>query len=92
MSNHLHILKRALEDPKLKGLTCICSSQYSILDKHLDRVPEGGSVSEWRYGNGSVFYEYRVHKKELSRELKQAFDEGARGGHPKLTAVYSRIN
>lgn len=90
MDNNLAVLRRALEDPKLEDLPCICPSHIPQLISVLKELPPDACVSEWRYGMGDIRYEYRVHGNGAALQLREAFSNGARGGHPTLTAVYSR--
>ncbi len=83
MVNYLNTLRRALEDPKLEGLSSLSNRMFGL-------VPQNCYVSEWRVGMGEIRYEYRVHRSEIGEELKRAFLEGNSGGHPKLTGVYSK--
>lgn len=90
MDNNLGILRQALEDPKLEDLPCICPSHSPQLTRVLKELPPDAYVSEWRYGMGDIRYEYHVHRNGAALQLREAFSNGARGGHPRLTAVYSR--
>lgn len=84
------ILRQALKAPLLEGIVCISSKYSREIVQFLETLPENGCVSEWRYGIGKIEYKFRVHINGLGVELKQAFLEGIRGGHPKLTAVYTK--
>lgn len=84
------VLKKALDDPQLEGLACICPSESSVLARIVKTLPTTAYVSEWRYGIGEIKYVYRVHTNGIIPELKGIFEKGIKGGHPQLTALYSR--
>lgn len=88
MVNYLNVLKKALADPKLDNLECISDGVDSKLVEILEGLPLDSYISEWKYGFGEIKYEYHIHKGEVAEQLKEAFRNGARGGHPGLTAVY----
>ena len=91
MNKDLLILKKALEDPKIEDLDSISSDASSRLAEIVNELPNGGCISEWRYGLGQIKYEYRLHKNGISDQLKEAFKKGVRGGGPRrLTAVYCK--
>jgi hypothetical protein len=90
MSNPIDTLRKALNDPKLEDLPCICPAHNSELIRILRKLPSDAFVSEWRHGQGIVRYEYHVHMNGVGASLRDAFDKGAKGGYPTLTAVYSR--
>jgi hypothetical protein len=88
--NKVALLKKGLQDPTLEGLTCIGPSEASQLVKVFNALPQDGCVSEWKYGVGEVTYRYHIHGGDTAAGLRRAFEEGIRGGHPTLTAVYTK--
>lgn len=86
---YLAVLKKALKDPKVQGLSCISPNNKPKLLEILRELPSTSYLSEWKYGMGQIKYVYHVHNGK-GVKLKEAFDNGARGGHPKLTGVYSK--
>jgi len=90
MNNYLSILRKALKDLKLDGLTCISSSESPRLSEIVKNLSPDACISEWRYGMGNIRYEYHVHQDGIAEQLREAFKNGVSGGHPKLTAIYSR--
>ncbi len=89
MANHISTLQRALKDPKIEGITCICDAEMNRLKKIIPSLPANAIISEWKYGIGQVHYEYHIHTNGNSVQLKEAYEQNVRGGHPKLTALYS---
>jgi len=90
MNNYRALFKKALKDPQIKGLECICPSDKSALRKVLINLPDDEWVSEWRYGMGEIFYRYHRHLNGLGQKLKKAYDEGKRAGHPFFTGIFSK--
>lgn len=84
------VLRKALDDPKLEGLACISPSESSVLAKIVTTLPTDAYISEWRYGIGEIRYVYHVHTNGIIPELRKLFEKGIGGGHPKLTALYSK--
>lgn len=90
MNVAINVLKKALDDPRLDGLTCISPSESSVLARIVTTLPTDAYISEWRYGIGEIKYVYHVHTNGIIPQLKDLFEKGIRGGHPKLTALYSK--
>jgi hypothetical protein len=88
MGEYLGVLKSALADPALEGVECICPSNYSKLRTVISDLPPDAHISEWRYGDGQIRYRYHTHVDGAGARLREAFENGARGGNPTLTAVY----
>ncbi len=89
MNKYVATLRRALEDPRIEDLDSINPNNTSRLIKIVNKLPEAGCISEWRYGLGEIKYEYRIHNNGISNPLKEAFEKGVRGGGPRrLTGVY----
>ncbi len=90
MGNYLDIFKKALEAPKIEGLDLITHATAPNLVKLLENAPSHVCISEWRHGFGIVSYEYHIHTDESALQLRKAYEAGAKGGLPKLTALYSK--
>ncbi|MBI4155110.1 hypothetical protein HY498_03425 [Candidatus Woesearchaeota archaeon] len=90
MNDYRALFKKALKDPQIKGLECICPSGRVALQKVLKTLPDNVWVSEWRYGMGIVSYRYYLHINGLGLKLKKAYDEGKRAGHPFFTGIFSK--
>ncbi|MCK4670557.1 MAG: hypothetical protein KAT43_05120 [Nanoarchaeota archaeon] len=89
--NPIHILLRALKDPILEGIDCICPSNYPKLAITLVNLSSDTFISEWRYGIGEIKYECHVHRNGIGEQIKRAFENGVRGGGSrKLTSVRSK--
>src|SRR3989338_7618615 len=90
MNNYILRLRKGLQDQKIENLTCITSSNLLRLRGLISDIPDGAYISEWRYGMGDIKYEYHIHVGNGAKELKEAYESGAIGGHPKLTGLYSK--
>lgn len=89
MTNYIQILKKALNDPQVR-IDCISYSYDPKLIEYVRKMSSNLYISEWRYGIGEIRYEYHIHSKELAKKLIGALKKGAHGGHPRLTAIYSK--
>jgi hypothetical protein len=78
----LNILKKALKDPVVEF------GPFGLATKI--GADECACISEWRYGLGEVKYVYHIHKGDFAIKLQEAFNEGKKGGNPKLTYIYLR--
>lgn len=71
-NNYINVLRKAIKDPKIPKLDCICSSNKSRLIKLVQEVPKHAHISEWRYGLGKIRYNYHLHTiKKSSRKWGQ---------------------
>lgn len=83
-------LKFALLDPQIEGISVVSLENGESIDRYLAEHSENFYLSEWRFGVGKVCYKYHIHTEEVGRGLQKLFQRGIKGGHPYLTAVYSR--
>ena len=90
MHEYLVAMKRALKDKEVNNLVCISRTYKSDLVRIIEKMPNTAYLSEWRYGMGVIKYVYRIHNNKIGSKLKEAFDAGAKGGHPTLTGIYSK--
>ncbi len=90
MEADIDVLRKALEAPLCRGISCITPRKKEELSTVLDSMDDNSYLSEWRVGLGILRYEFRFHDEELGNSLKGLYGRGVRGGHPKLTGVYSK--
>ena len=53
-------------------------------------MPEHSYMSEWLHTLGGVKYEYHMHRADIANALKKLYNQGVRGGNPRLTGMYSK--
>lgn len=81
--------KTALADLRL-DIEVLIPDNYPKVAATLRSLPEDIVISEWRHVLGGIKYEYHVHTGQTAAELKRIYDEGQRGGNPKLVNVYTK--
>lgn len=86
--DYIGLFKQALKDQRL-DIECITTGAAELAGV-VESLPNGSFVSEWRYGLGLIIYEYRLHERNIGLQLVELLRRGIRGGHPHLTAVYSK--
>ena len=88
MEDYIDILRRALQDPELKGFKCLRKSESESIQKALSKYPKLEFVSEWKYELGRIKYKYYVHSGENGNSLEKLVAEGRTSRHPRLIRVY----
>lgn len=72
------VLKKALQDPKLK-IEAIIPREYHKIGKALKKESDDVVISEWLHTLGSSEYEYHVHKGQIKIELGELYEKGMGG-------------
>ncbi len=78
----LSVLKKALKDPVVEF------GPFGLVAKI--KPNECACISEWRHGLGEIKYIYHIHKGDFAIKLQEAYNNGYKGGNPKLIDIYTR--
>ncbi|MBI2671888.1 hypothetical protein HYX16_03060 [Candidatus Woesearchaeota archaeon] len=88
MVSYIDIMKEALNDPQIKGITCLRGKEKDKIDRAIKEHPGAEYISEWRYELVDIKYKYHMHDRSLGQELEKLLRDGKTSRHPTLIKVY----